>query len=215
MFALDTSNIVTEADLKQMTEFIMANLDQYLPSSKLSLLRFGSKAVIDTPLTQDRRFIESKLKSMERISGGRRIDLALSKIEKDIFSDSLNSINQPVRQVVLLTTGSNDPLRSVMLSNVVKDLKKFMKVNFIYVGLGGPNMAKEDGELISSNSASLLNIFPTQLPSIYDDLDEVISRNAGKICFCWLLFKIAQKSFPKAFYRKRKICVKGPFTLQN
>ena len=178
---MDTSYGVTYEQLEQMRRFVSANLDQYLLSSKLSLLRYGSKAVIDAPLSKDRDLLQSKLSSsLEKIAGERYIHEALLKIKNEIFTtSSLDSPNTPTRQIVLFVTGGNDPLKLNELSSIVKELKEERGVSFIYIGLGGDgDIPSKEMEMISSGLGSALKA--SFLPSIYDDLYKAIIRNAGK-----------------------------------
>ena len=190
VFAIDTSYAVTDAQLEQMRRFVLANLDQYLPSSKLAIVRYGSKAVIDAPLSNDRELLQSKLQSFAgdlkkkdaKISGERYIDQALLKIKNEIFT-SRDSLNAPSRQVVLFTTGTSDPLRRSELERLVKEMKEKLGVTFLYIGLG-EDIPTDEMKMISSGLGSAFktprgvdNVF---LPSIYDDLNKAIQRNTGE-----------------------------------
>ena len=190
MFALDTSYAVTDKQLEQMRRFVLANIDQYLPTSKLALVRYGSKAVIDAPLSNDRDLLQSKLqlftsdlqKKNMKISGERYIDQALLKIKNEIFT-SPDSSNTPSRQVVLFATGASDPLKLDKLSSLVNEMKEKLGVTFVYIGLGD-DIPTDDMKIISSGSGSGLkeptNVDGAFLPSIYDDMFKAIHRNTGE-----------------------------------
>ena len=184
VFALDTSYGVTPEQLNGMRKFVLANLDQYLPSSKLSLVRYGSSAVIDTPLTKDRNLLQTKLASkLEPLSGARNIHKALLKIRDQVFSrdPSMTNNGKSTRQVVLFAAGSSDLLRLNELSNVVKQLKDSYGVSFVYIGLGSEDGSQaKDKELISSGIGSNFNVPRGEfLGSVYDDLFKTLARNAG------------------------------------
>lgn len=176
VFALDTSNAVTPESIQKMKEFIIANLEQYLPTYKISLVRYGSTAEVDVPLTNKEKDLMEKLSDVQKIGGVRRIDKALLKIKDEVFVRTFDTVDAPSRQIVLFAQGANDPLKSNELKDVIRDLD-YAKIT--YIGLGS-EIPEDESLTISSSKASRLNVPIENLPSIYDDLFKTTTLNAGK-----------------------------------
>ena len=162
-----------------MNQFIIANLDQYLPTYKISLVRYGSRAEVDVPLTNKLKELMEKLADVRKIGGERRIDEALVKIKDEVFiTETSNTVNAPSRQIVLFSQGANDPLKSSELENVLRDLKYNYDAKITYVGLGS-DVPEDESTSISSNKASRFIVPVERLPCIYDDLFKTTTQNAG------------------------------------
>lgn len=177
VYALDTSKSISADDIEKMKDFLMSEIKQHTPVSRVALVNFGADATIESGLTSQEEDLFKAIENLKKIGGVRRIDLAIRRIRDDIFTRRLQ--NLPLRQIIVITSGANNLQNKDALVKVITEVKESDKVKVVVVGVGDN---KNELDNISSDEGLTVQIDSfDKMPSIVDDIFSVISENAGMI----------------------------------
>lgn len=175
VYAFDSSDGTSSEDFRKMKHLLLNEIKQHTPVSKVALVNFGSDVSIESRLTSDQGSLLKILANLKKLGGVRRIDLAFEKIRNDIFTNRYR--NLPLRQLVLITTGNNNPPYRKALVKVVEDMRN-VKIAVVPIGKN----VNKDGFDITPDKASILPVNSSEdMPAVVDDIFSVISDNAGMI----------------------------------
>lgn len=165
-------------ELQKIQDFIINEIKQHTPLSKVSLVNFGSDVVVESRLTSDQEYLLKAVQNVKKIGGATgKLDLAMAKVRDDIFTRRFQ--NLPLRQVVLITPVLNNLQNKNDVLRIVKDIQDGdnVKVTIVSVGDSGSNF----DDITSGKGANLQVDLFEEMPSIVDDVFALISENAGKM----------------------------------
>ena len=192
--------MVDVEDLQQMILFIKYDMKNYINTSKVALINYGSQAILLAGLTSDQKMLYDALKKLSKVGGPQRIDLPLAKIEG---FRGFGQDNNKTKQVILFVTGKNSLSGEEQLSQITQRLKN-KGVKITVIGIGN-NVDVDEAEEISSGKRNVILVNPmSRLPNIIPDLFKNIGENIGKgycfifsssVLFQFHLFKVTNSRY--------------------
>ena len=108
-------------------------MKSHLKKSDIAVINYGSQVIWLSSLTSDRSILYDALKKISKIGGQRRIDIALTNFEDEVFGSS--NQNNRTKQVILFVTGKNSLSGKETLSVTTQRLKD-KGVKFTVIGIG-------------------------------------------------------------------------------
>ena len=193
LFVVDASRDVGQEILDKMKKSIEEQLTIYNVSSvgtRVSILAYGSKpeALIGLRDGTTPAAVTTALEKLKKISGKRRLDVALQTARNDVLSKRGGARDNVGKLIVVFLAGANDPAGSTGLGSERKALEDSgIKVSVVGVG---PNAKEKDVDAVASDSSTVSRI---ESADHLNEATSVISESAGRAAGNFLLLYVACK----------------------